>query len=387
LVEEPVRTQADRTQPDTRQETSAGAVPVQANGLGLIARSLVLDALRHLYPLVTGLGTVVLFVFGGFVPVFRRWLGDEIDLGSGRDVVRTLGGYWIPRRGMRRNEDLGLPLTRAQAPLLFDEIHELARRLGARPPAQTHLTYLPCCGVVDWGRRGHEPVLVIGLPLLDVLTRNELRAVLVHELAHLARGDAARIAWAVAFIDDLSEAMTVRSTPSSVWQRYSPLGLWSAGCLALGRACLGPVVRGQEARADRAAASVAGGDAAASALVKTALVQPLFREVLDTYDARSSDLPNLYALFRQFWSRLPEPLMTAMRHRLLTDRTSQAHGAHPDLIDRLAAVQSVPPRPCADATEPATHVLGDIDAIERQLHARLFDLDRPEPSVFHRAGS
>ena len=41
-----------------------------------------------------------------------------------------------------------------------------------------------------------------------------------------------------------------------------------------------PVARGQEARADRCAAAIAGGSAASSALVKVAVVQPLFREVL-----------------------------------------------------------------------------------------------------------
>jgi hypothetical protein len=354
--------------------------------LGLLTRSLLLDLLRQIYPVLTALGAGAMLLVGGFVPVLARWLRDEIDIGKAGDVVSTLGGAWLPRRGTRM-EDLGLPLNRALAPLLFEEIQEVSRRVGARPPAQTHLTDLPCCGVVAWGRHGHEPVLVIGLPLIDVLTRNELRAVLAHELAHLARGDAARIAWAVAFVDELSAALEPNGAPLRAWQRFSPLRIWSKSCLALGQAVLGPVVRGQESRADRAAASLAGGDSAASALVKTALVQPLFREVLDAYDAQSTALPNLYALFRQFWARLPEPLFTALRHDLLTKRAGPVDPAHPDMIDRLAVVQSFPSRPRAEAAEPATHVLGDIDAIERQLHARLFGLDRPEPSVFHRAGS
>jgi hypothetical protein len=47
------------------------------------------------------------------------------------------------------------------------------------------------------------------------------------------------------------------------------------------------------------AAAIAGGSAAASALVKVALVQPLFREVLEHYDPASSE-DNLYAFFRAF---------------------------------------------------------------------------------------
>jgi len=70
------------------------------------------------------------------------------------------------------------------APLLFSSIDTMARRLGARPPGQVRLTYLPCCGVVAWGR---SQALIIGPPLLRVLTQVELRAVLARELAHLAR--------------------------------------------------------------------------------------------------------------------------------------------------------------------------------------------------------
>ena len=59
-----------------------------------------------------------------------------------------------------------------------------------------------------------------------------------------------------------------------------------------------PVARGQEARADRMAAIIAGGGAAALALVKVAVVQPLFREVLERYDPTDPDFPNLYVFLR-----------------------------------------------------------------------------------------
>ena len=42
--------------------------------------------------------------------------------------------------------------------------------------------------------------MVLGLPLLYVLTMEELRAVLAHELAHLARGDATKAADSARFV-------------------------------------------------------------------------------------------------------------------------------------------------------------------------------------------
>ena len=190
-------------------------------------------------------------------------------------------------------------------PTLFQEIAAVARRLGVKPPDQIRLAYLPCCGVVGWRR---TRILLLGLPLLQVLTHAELRAVLAHELAHLARGDVALSAGAARFVHGLGRAIDRREG-----LLRGPLGTWARLSWRVAHWLEAPIARGQEARADRNAASVAGGDAAASALVKVAMVQPLFREVLDRHDPDCEDLPNLYALFRAFWRRLPNEVREAMR--------------------------------------------------------------------------
>src|SRR4029079_7424421 len=96
------------------------------------------------------------------------------------------------------------------------------------------------------------------------------------------------------------------------------LGHWARTCGRWSAPLIAASARGQELRADRSAAAIAGGSAAASALVKVALVQPLFREVLDHYDPNDPDAPNLYAFFRTFWFRLPADVHTAMRLQVLT---------------------------------------------------------------------
>ena len=164
----------------------------------------------------------------------------------------------------------------ADAPLIFSAVDDVAKRLGVRPPGQIRLTYLPCCGVVAWGR---SRALILGLPLLRVLTLAELRAVIAHELAHLARGDATRAAKSARFVEGLGQALE-----RSGERARGPLGGWAKLCWRWAIRLIGPIARGQETRADRSAAAIAGGSAAASALVKVALVQPLFREVLEHYD-------------------------------------------------------------------------------------------------------
>jgi Zn-dependent protease with chaperone function len=351
--------------------------PATVGGFGLVVRSASLRGLEWSYRAGVVTGTATLLALGGFVPVIGRWLDDQIKDWPG--VVEALGGVRINAETADPDADFGPALGRADAPALFDEGAEVARRLGARPPGQVRLTYLPCCGVVAWGR---SRALVLGMPLLHVLNLAELRAVLAHELAHLAHGDATGAAHSARFVQGLGRALDRAAGPSR-----SPLRLWCRACRRFGDGLLAPIARGQEARADRDAANFAGGDAAALALVKVALVQPLFREVLEHYDPTNPEVPNLYAFFRAFWNRLPEGFHTSMRHRLLAALPASPDGAHPGLLDRLAVVQSYPPRSLGVADRaPAASALADPEALEQMLHNRLFTVHRVEPSVFHRAG-
>ncbi|MGZ3303902.1 MAG: M48 family metallopeptidase, partial [Isosphaeraceae bacterium] len=137
-----------------------------------------------------------------------------------------------------------------------------------------------------------------------------------------------------------------------------------------------PVARGQEARADRMAAIIAGGGAAALALVKVAVVQPLFREVLERYDPTDPDFPNLYAFFWTFWYRLPGRV--GLGDEVAGPDQPARHArprASPPLPDRLALIQAYAGPVCVNGdTQPATTFLGDLEIFEQMLHNRLFGL-------------
>ena len=344
---------------------------------GLVTRGLALRGVEHGYRAGMVVGAAGLFALGGFATVIGGWIRDEIvDRGG---VVEALGGVRVEPKTANPDADLGPAIARADAPGLFEAVADVARRAGVRPPGQVRLTYLPCCGVVAWGRGNRA--LVLGLPLLHVLTLGELRAVLAHELAHLARGDATRAADSARFVEALTVALD-RGAGAG------PLRAWALLCRKVAAGLLAPIARGQEARADRASAAVAGGSAAASALVKVAMVQPLFQEVLRHYDPDRPGAPNLYAFFRAFWVRLPEPTLAALRLGLITNSGAPNDAAHPPLPDRIAAIGDYPDRPAAEADRaPAASTLGDIEPIEQMLHNRLFGLPAVAPTVFHRAGT
>jgi Zn-dependent protease with chaperone function len=339
---------------------------------------MVLTIIRHLYWSVTAAGAVLIMALGGFVPVLRGWLSNEIDGWSG--LIGALGGVWFGIQTHDPDSDLGPVLSRVDAPLLFASIDSVSRRVGVKPPGQVRLTYLPCCGVVAWGRSG---AMIIGLPLLRVLTQAELRAVLAHELAHLARGDATRAARSARFVEGLELAVEQAGS-----RARGPLGAWARFCIREASWLIEPVARSQETRADRMAAIIAGGGTTASALVKVAVVQPLFREVLDHYDPNHPEFTNLYAFFRSFWYRLSAESLSAMRLRVLTSRQGIHDPAHPPLPDRLALLQTYSDPVCLNGdASPATTLLGDLEIFEQMLHNRLFQIPTVEPTVFHRAGS
>jgi Zn-dependent protease with chaperone function len=334
--------------------------------------------LPWVYHAGVGLGTVAMLSMGGFVPAIRRWLADEVE-GFG-DLVKLVGGVWVASETRNPDSDFGPPLRRPDAPGLFEEVAEVARRLGVRPPEEIRLAFLPCCGVVAWRR---SRALLLGLPLLNVLTVAELRAVLAHELAHLARGDPARSAGSIRLVEGLGRSL---DEPGS--QSWGPLRLWARICRDNALALVGPIARGQEARADRASASIAGGSAAASALIKVALVQPIFRELLRHHEPDPSGDRNLYATFRAFWERLPEPLMEAMRLRLLVEVGSTGDSPHPPIPDRVAMIQGYADRVNGPTDHlAASSMLGDLEWLEQMLNDRLYGLPKIEPSVFHRAGT
>lgn len=349
------------------------------DGIALWLRGLILHGIVFVYPLGVGLLTPLMFLFGGFIPVLGNWMRDRVN--SIGEVIETLGGVRIRNYSHDPDTDLGPIIGWADAPTLFKLIGEVAREVGAQPPNQIRLTYLPCCGVAAGGR---SRALLIGLPLLHVITVGELRAILAHELAHLARGDATRAADDARFVEGLGRALDESEGPG-----WNPLRVWAKVCHHVATLIGAPLAQGQEVRADRISATVAGGETAASGLIKVAMIQPLFREILARYDAENPPSGmNLYAFFRNFWGQLPDSLLTSLRLELMTRPPLNPDPTHPPLPDRLAALAMFPELPARDGDRSrAAMTLGDLEWFEQLLHSRLYGLVAIEPTVFHKAGT
>lgn len=136
---------------------------------------------------------VVLAISGAFfAAMFWADLEGKIVCGLAGGLILIAGGWaavWPLL--VKLPPPQGRAVTRAEAPELFAVLADLQMRLRAPRfhevlidgDCNASVCQRPRLGVLGWSRN----YLLLGLPLLDGLSRDEMRAVLAHEFTHLSR--------------------------------------------------------------------------------------------------------------------------------------------------------------------------------------------------------
>ena len=160
---------AQRDLPSFRRRVAAFVVLGYLGIAGLLLLALALT-----------LGTIALLVL-----LHAGWLFKVvwIPVGFGFVILRSL---WI-----RIAPPEGLPLARASSPALLEELDDVCARVDAPrvhrvlvvPEFNAGVAQVPRLGLLGW----HRSYLMLGLPLLQALSREQLRAVVAHEFGHLSR--------------------------------------------------------------------------------------------------------------------------------------------------------------------------------------------------------
>ncbi|MFP4373237.1 MAG: M48 family metalloprotease [Spirochaetaceae bacterium] len=123
-------------------------------------------------------------------------LGLAVVLGTGSYIFVT-----VQNRASALRPQNAVPLERSDAPILHAMLDELVARAELPRTPDVYLLPVGMMNAATLGSREH-PILIVTPPLLDTLSRSEVRAVLAHELAHVRDNDlmSYRIAEALAMI-------------------------------------------------------------------------------------------------------------------------------------------------------------------------------------------
>ena len=119
-------------------------------------------------------------------------------------LVMNLGAYWFSDKIVLAMYH-AQPMARSDAPELFDIIGELTRKIGM-PMPQVYLVPQESPNAFATGRGPNHAAVAVTSGILRLLTREELRGVLAHELGHVRNRDiltmsiAATIAGAIAML-------------------------------------------------------------------------------------------------------------------------------------------------------------------------------------------
>lgn len=255
-------------------------------------------------------------------------------------------------------------------PRLFEALREIAEATGQSMPREVYLVPDVNAWVSSRGGVmgiGSRRIMGIGLPLLQQLSVDQLRAVLAHEFGHYHGGDVAVGPWIYQTRAAIGRTIQAfHESGSSVmhvpFQWYGSMFLRVTHGLS----------RHQEFQADALAARVVGPEALADGLRTVHRIAPAY----DAY-LQSEVAPVLEAGFRpplaEGFSRfVTVPTIASRLDEVLTEQLDEDQAdpfdTHPPLAQRLAAVEGLPPGPARPGGETlAIELLDDVDATERLL--------------------
>jgi Zn-dependent protease with chaperone function len=272
-----------------------------------------------------------------------------------------------------------------QATALREEVEQLRVLAGApklagiliTDEADAALLSLPRILGLSWSRH----YLLLGLPLLQQLQRDELRAVIAHELGHFHLGTGWTGGWVYRLRQTwgqiqigLLEQRGLFALPSVLFLSwYVPRFETYSWLLA----------REDERRADLFALRHADPRAFARALVRSALINARFERNfqwgMDRRNRREPEVPTDY--YEELRDQLrPDPDTDAALLQRLLIAPASAGDTHPALAERiLASGQALPDSLPEPVREPASRLLGELETqLMRQWGAEWADLYRAD---------
>lgn len=317
--------------------------------------------------------TVLVALIAGLVLIMVAGHGFNaltVKLGFflGAAAVTIVGALWV-----KMSPPEGLRVTAAQAPALFAMLEEVRVRTGGPRPHEVIVTPEFNAAIVQHPRLGlfgwHRNFVILGLPLLLALPRDEVMAVIGHEYGHLAGSHGKMAAWIyrVRMTWLRLSASLGTSAIGGIFQRFFKwYGPWfNAYSFVL--------ARHNEYEADRAAADVGGAHVAARALTRVSVETHRYNRFwAELFDNAAVEADGPVFPHARLGAHFVQPMDPRDFTRALNVALGDVTGlgdTHPCLKDRLAALDQPLPRLEPVAVSGAEALLGH--ELLRELTAQI----------------
>lgn len=262
----------------------------------------------------------------------------------------------------------GLRIRKSAFPELYSFLEDVQKNAGNPKVDRVYVTdemnaavsQTPRLGLFGWYRND----LILGLPLIQTLSRQELAAVLAHEFGHLS-GEHGRLgAWVYRTRAVMSRILNTieRKKYFGSWM-FLRFYRWYAPYFAAYSFAL---AREQEFEADRMAASVTSPQVIIDALVRVSagddyMGRVYWGEVWDEAGSRPAPPENVYNGLGERLRSVCDWDETQSTFEAMLERKTDHSDTHPSLSDRAEAVGVIPRLP-STAEERAVSILPDIGA-------------------------
>ena len=325
------------------------------------------------------------------IPVAEYVWADRIDARIA--IFCILGALAILRAIAPRPDRFEAPgplLTQSEHPKLFTTLDEIARSTDQTMPAAVYLVPEVNAWVAQRGGVmgfGSHRVMGLGLPLMAMLTVDELRAVLAHEFGHYHGGDTALGPWI--YRTRAAIGRTLQNMARHSGWLVKPFEWYGAAFLRITHA----ISRRQEYAADALAARTVGTRPLATGLLAIegaagALTPYWFTELAPVLERGFR--PPIADGFTSFLSSANiAPQVDAVVAEAMTQNKADVYDTHPPLGDRLAALDVQPELNMRRDDGPrAITLLGDLDAVEARFVEFVTDgkLKSPPPIAWDDVG-
>ncbi|WP_430789077.1 M48 family metalloprotease [Actinoplanes sp. G11-F43] len=286
-------------------------------------------------------------------------------------VGAVAAGLWKAIRS-RPSEPEGLLIGPDQAPALWQTVREMAVEAGTCAPDEIRLVPMVNAAVSEdtklLGLIGGTRRLYLGMPLLQTLTVDQLRAVLAHELGHYS-GSHTRLS-AIAY----RGRAAMHETLSRVG-RWNVFGWVFKGYGRLYLLVSNAVTRRQELEADQVSVRVAGLDAAVGVMRELPVLDAAWDFYFGRYVAYGWEHgyapDDIFGGFGQLYAARTEEL-ARLRDQEPDTETSR-WDTHPSAGERIAAMRALPAVQHAPDRRPAADLLPRLDGAGLALQAAVFD--------------